>query len=279
VQAAATIREFEFTDADFGKVRELARRSIGISLAASKRELVYGRLARRLRHLGLSSFAEYLGRLEDSGGAELEQFCNALTTNLTAFFRERHHFDFLARAVLPVLQQRNARTRRIRIWSAGCATGEEAYSIAMVVRETLGGPPDWDLRILATDVDSSVLARATSGIYDSERLESVEPVRRERWFRPVAGGRRLAVQPELRALIAFRQLNLVGTWPMRGTFDVIFCRNVIIYFDKATQRHVISRMAGLQRAGDHLVLGHSESLLGVADCYEAAGRTIYTRLG
>jgi chemotaxis protein methyltransferase CheR len=276
--APAATREFQFTDADFCKVRELVRGSIGISLADSKRELVYGRLARRVRHLGLGSFAEYLACLEAGAEAELEQFCNAITTNLTAFFRERHHFEFLARDVLPALLRRNARSRRIRIWSAGCSTGEEPYSIAMVVRETLGGLSGWDLRILATDVDSSVLAHAKTGIYDAERFERAEGLRRDRWFRPVAGGRRHEAGPELKALIAFRRLNLIEPWPMRGPFDVIFCRNVIIYFDKETQRDVVGRMAGLQRDGDHLILGHSESLLNVTDRYGLASRTIHRRV-
>jgi chemotaxis protein methyltransferase CheR len=276
--ASAATREFKFTDADFSKVRELVRRSIGISLAESKRELVYGRLVRRLRHLGLDSFTEYLSRLEGDSEAELEQFCNALTTNLTAFFRERHHFDYLARGILPGLLQRNAKSRRIRIWSAGCSTGEEAYSIAIVVREVLGDLAGWDLRILASDVDSSVLAHASAGIYDGERFERIETGRRERWFRTQAGGRRHEARPELKSLIAFRRLNLIESWPMRGTFDVIFCRNVIIYFDKPTQRDIVARMAELQRDGDHLILGHSESLLSVTNRYALEGQTIHRRI-
>jgi chemotaxis protein methyltransferase CheR len=274
--APAETREFEFTDVDFRRVRELVRGTIGISLAESKRELVYGRLVRRVRHLGCGSFAEYLDCLEP-GDAELEQFCNAITTNLTAFFRERHHFEFLAQAVLPALLQRNAWSRRIRIWSAGCSTGEEPYSIAMVVRETLGDLGGWDLRILATDVDSNVLAQAQSGIYDAARFEGIGNPRRERWFVAAPGGRGHEARPELKQLIAFRRLNLIEPWPMRGPFDVIFCRNVIIYFDKETQRDIVGRMAGLQREGDHLILGHSESLLNVTDRYRPEGQTIHTR--
>ena len=275
---AAASREFEFTDADFQRIRSLVRNSIGIALAESKRELVYGRLVRRVRQLGLASFTQYLARLEDGTDGELEQFCNAITTNLTAFFRERHHFEFLARELLPQLLQTNAASRRIRIWSAGCSTGEEPYSIAMVVRETLGELAGWDLRILATDVDSSVLAQAAAGVYEAERVERLERERRSRWFVAAPGRQGYEIQPALRRLIAFRRLNLIEPWPMRGPFDVIFCRNVIIYFDKETQRDIIGRMAGLQRAGDHLILGHSESLLSVTDRYGLEGQTIHRKL-
>lgn len=271
-------REYAFTDADFRKVRELVRELIGISLSESKRELVYGRLVRRVRQLGLSSFQEYLGCLESGGGGELEQLCNAITTNLTAFFRERHHFEELARTILPSILRRNAATRRVRIWSAGCSTGEEPYSIAMTVRQTLGELAGWDLRILATDVDSSVLAHAAAGLYDPGRFERVEPVCRDRWFARDPGGR-YAARDELKQLISFRRLNLLEAWPMRGPFDIIFCRNVIIYFERDLQRDIIGRMAPLQKGGDHLILGHSESLLGVSDKYALSGRTIHRRVG
>jgi chemotaxis protein methyltransferase CheR len=147
----------------------------------------------------------------------------------------------------------------------------------MAVRETLGDLGDWDLRILATDVDSNVLAQAQSGMYDAERFERIGSPRRERWFAPAAGGRCQEARPELKRLIAFRRLNLIEPWPMRGPFDVIFCRNVIIYFDKETQRDIVGRMAGLQREGDHLILGHSESLLNVSDRYGPEGQTIHRR--
>lgn len=278
VVAASPEREYAFTDADFRKVRELVRELIGISLSESKRELVYGRLVRRVRQLGLSSFREYLGGLERGGGGELEQLCNAITTNLTAFFRERHHFEELARTLLPSIMRRNAATRRVRIWSAGCSTGEEPYSIAMTVRQTLGELAGWDLRILATDVDSSVLAHAAAGFYEPGRLERVEPLCRERWFvRDPAG--RYEARAELKQLISFRRLNLMEAWPMRGPFDIIFCRNVIIYFEKDLQRDIIGRMALLQKGGDHLILGHSESLLGVSDQYALSGRTLHRRVG
>jgi chemotaxis protein methyltransferase CheR len=277
VALAPPEREYAFTDADFRRVRELLRGVTGISLSDSKRELVYGRLVRRVRQLGLGSFHEYLNGLQARGGGELEHFCNALTTNLTAFFRERHHFEELARTILPALRRRSAAARRVRIWSAGCSTGEEPYSIAMTVCETLGDLAGWDLRILATDVDSSVLAQAAAGRYEPGRLECVESARRDRWFARVPGGHYEA-RAELKRLISFKRLNLIEAWPMRGPFDVIFCRNVIIYFERDTQRDIIGRVAQLQRAGDHLILGHSESLLGVTDQYALAGRTLHQRV-
>lgn len=276
-QPVNSVREFEFTAGDFQRIRTLLYQHAGITLADSKRELVYGRLVRRLRQLRLASFSDYLELVDAGGSAEIQQFCNALTTNLTAFFREQHHFDWLAQTCLPALLTRNAAARRIRIWSAGCSTGEEPYSIAMTLLEALGDLRGWDIRILATDIDSEVLARAQQGVYDAERVARMDSRRLARWFR--ADGARHAVVPELRSLIAFRQLNLIADWPFKGPFDVIFCRNVIIYFDKDTQRRIIGHMAAMQRAGDHLVLGHSESLLGVSSDYEPAGQTIHKKVG
>ncbi|HEX4024594.1 MAG TPA: protein-glutamate O-methyltransferase CheR [Steroidobacteraceae bacterium] len=273
----ALLREYEFSDEDFQRVRRLVREQIGISLAESKRELVYGRLSRRLRALGLNDFHTYLKHIEDQNTDELQQLCNAITTNLTAFFRERHHFDFLAGELLPALERNNADSRRIRIWSAGCSTGEEAYSIAMVVLEKLGHLRDWDIRILATDVDTAVLKQARRGVYSGERLEKVDSERLLRWFTRIGDTNHYRVCPEVKQLVAFKFLNMVGNWPMRGPFDIIFCRNVVIYFDRDTQREIISRMASLQGAGDHLVLGHSESLLDVSTQYRLANQTIYRR--
>jgi chemotaxis protein methyltransferase CheR len=272
----ALLREYEFSDQDFQRVRALVREQIGISLADSKRELVYGRLSRRLRALGLTGFHSYL-RLIEHNTDELQQLCNAITTNLTAFFRERHHFDYLTQELLPALERDNADSRRIRIWSAGCSTGEEAYSIAMVLLESLGHLRDWDIRILATDVDTGVLKQARRGVFSGERLEKVDSGRLVRWFTRIGDTNHYRVCPPIKQLVAFKFLNMVGEWPMHGPFDVIFCRNVVIYFDRDTQRQIISRMAALQRAGDHLVLGHSESLLDVSTQYRLANQTIYRR--
>jgi chemotaxis protein methyltransferase CheR len=273
----ALLREYAFSDEDFQQIRRLVKERIGIHLAAGKRELVYGRLSRRLRALGISGFSEYLRRLEQDGGEELQQFCNAITTNLTAFFREAHHFRFLARELLPVLQRDNADTRRLRIWSAGCSSGEEPWSIGMVLLEQLGALRQWDMRILATDVDTGMLGKARRATYAGERLQKIEGERLLRWFEATAEPHQYRVCEELRQLVSFKALNLVGAWPMRGPFDVIFCRNVLMYFSRETQREIVRRMAGLQRAGDYLILGHSESLLDVSTQYRLAGQTIYRR--
>jgi chemotaxis protein methyltransferase CheR len=272
----APTEEFQLSDEEFHEIRRVVHRTTGIALADTKRHLVYGRLARRLRALEIDTFREYLQRIEQDA-EELEEFCNAITTNLTFFFREGHHFQYLSSTVLPMLQKQNAASRRIRIWSAGCSTGEEPYSIACCVLETLGSLRDWDIKILATDLDSKVLAHGQTGVYGADRLDKVDRARRDRWFVPQNGGAQWSARDELRRLISFKRLNLMETWPVKGPFDVIFCRNVVIYFDKPTQRVVFGRMADLQRPGGHLFIGHSESLFNVCDRYELIGQTTYRK--
>lgn len=272
--------EFEFSDRDFQHVRQIINRIAGISLADGKRELVYSRLSRRLRYLGLSRFEDYCQLLEtDESNAELGEFVNALTTNLTSFFRESHHFDFLAKELLPALiRERNASDRRIRIWSAGCSTGEEPYSIAMVLRETLP-TAGWDVKILATDLDSNVLATAERGVYEESRVKDISEIRLRRWFQKGRGEQSglVRVVPMLRELITFRRLNLMEDWPMRGPFDIVFCRNVVIYFDKPTQRVLFERFADQLIDQGYLFVGHSESLFKVTDRFVPLGKTIYQR--
>jgi chemotaxis protein methyltransferase CheR len=270
-------RDYPFSEQNFARVRALVYAQIGIALAENKRALVYGRLSRRLRALRLTDFDSYLNLLERGGGADLQHFHNAITTNLTSFFRERHHFEYLATQLLPALEPRGAQARRLRIWSAGCSSGEEPYSIAMVLRETLGELRDWDVRILATDVDSNVLDQARTGCYDAERLERLGEARVRRWFSREAGAERYRICDEIKSLVSFKALNLVQDWPMRGKFAAIFCRNVVIYFDRDTQRRIFARMQALQRAGDHLFLGHAESLLGISSDYRLVGQTIYRK--
>ena len=277
--AIAGIADFELTDAQFHRIRALVREHTGIALSDGKRQLVYGRLSRRLRALKLGSFREYLELLERGVANELEEFTNAITTNLTSFFREPHHFEYLATDVLPQIVARDAGVRRARIWCCAASTGEEPYSIGMVLREAAPLLRGFDIKVLATDLDSAVLATAANGIYNAERLTSVGSTRASRFFRKGSGAHagQFRVQDELRSLITFKQLNLMQQWPVRGPFDAIFCRNVIIYFDKDTQRALFARMAALQRPGDILFLGHSESLYRVSDQYELVGRTIYRR--
>ncbi|HUO95525.1 MAG TPA: protein-glutamate O-methyltransferase CheR [Steroidobacteraceae bacterium] len=275
--SAAAHREFQLSDREFDEIRRLVREHTGIALADSKRELVYSRLVRRLRRLSLATFAEYLALLARGEPAELEEFTNAITTNLTSFFREGHHFEFLADTVLPALERRNAASRRLRIWSAGCSTGEEPYSIAVALQEAMGRFRGWDIKILATDLDSNVVAHAQTGEYREDRFEKVSAARRERYFPQLRPGV-FGAAPSLKSLITFRQLNLMHAWPFRGPFDVIFCRNVVIYFDKQTQRELFDRMADLQRNDDHLFIGHSESLFKVSDRYQLIGKTIYRKV-
>jgi chemotaxis protein methyltransferase CheR len=273
--------EFEFADQDFQRIRRIINDIAGISLADGKRELVYSRLSRRLRHLGLRRFDEYCHLLETGGNdnAELGEFVNALTTNLTSFFRESHHFEFLAAELLPALiRERGTGNRRIRVWSAGCSTGEEPYTIAMVLRETLP-KVGWDVKILATDLDSNVLATAERGVYEASRVKDLPEARLRRWFQKGQGAQagQVRVAQELRELITFRRLNLMDDWPMRGPFDIVFCRNVVIYFDKPTQRVLFERFADLLVDQGHLFVGHSESLFKVTERFVPLGKTIYQR--
>lgn len=271
------VREFGLTAGEYSEICRLVRTHTGITLSDNKRELVYSRLTRRLRKLQLKTFRQYIELLATGDPTELEEFTNAITTNLTAFFREDHHFDHLIDEVLPELVEKNAATRRIRIWSAGCSTGEEPYSIAIALHENLSRFPNWDIKILATDLDSNVLAHAGAGIYANDRVEKMRPDRLKSCFNRTADGRWTMAQ-SLKNLITFKQLNLMHDWPMRGPFDVIFCRNVVIYFDKPTQRELFDRMANMQVGGAHLFIGHSESLFKVTERYKLIGRTVYQKV-
>ena len=272
-------QEFEFTDAEFKRLREIVHARTGIALSEAKRELVYGRLARRLRKLKMQSFAEYCQLVETGEPAELEELTNAITTNLTSFFREGYHFEQLAAEALPQIESKRAATRRLRLWSAGCSTGEEPYSLAVVLSEAMGRLANWDVKLLATDIDSKVVATAAEGVYAAERFKGVPAERVKKWFPPAAGRPGFSTaSTELKSLITFKQLNLLDPWPMRGPFDVIFCRNVVIYFDKPTQRRLFDRMADLQEPGGWLFIGHSENLLNVTRRYKLVGRTVYRRV-
>jgi chemotaxis protein methyltransferase CheR len=277
--ASSRQREFAFHEQDFQALRSLVKSLTGINLTEQKRELVYGRLTRRLRALGLNSFAQYRQLLAGEE-RELTELCNAITTNLTAFFREPHHFQYLREQWLGPLLGNARAGRRLRIWSAGCSTGEEPYSIAMTVLETLPHPGSWDVRILATDLDSEVLQRARRGLYAPERTANLSRERLQRFFieRPEGRATVHQVAPQLASLVTFKQLNLMHPLPMKGPLDVIFCRNVVIYFDKDTQRDLFARIGRLQRPGDLLFLGHSESLFKVCDSYGLIGKTVYRRV-
>jgi chemotaxis protein methyltransferase CheR len=271
--------EFEFTDTEFKRLREIVHARTGIALSEAKRELVYGRLARRLRKLKLSSFAQYCELVEGVDSGELQELTNAITTNLTSFFRENYHFEQLAAEALPQVAAKRSATRRMRLWSAGCSTGEEPYSLAIVLREAMARMPNWDIKLLATDIDSKVVATAAEGVYAEDRFKGIPAERIRNWFPPAVGRPTFcAATDALKALITFKQLNLLDPWPMKGPFDIIFCRNVVIYFDKETQRGLFDRMADLQEPGGWLFIGHSENLLNVTRRYKLVGRTVYRRV-
>lgn len=272
-------REFALRDSDFQFITKLIHEQAGIFMGKNKRELVYSRITRRLRELKLKSFDEYCQLLQDkeAGEAEMEHFINALTTNLTSFFREPHHFDYLEKVLLPTLVQTKSE-RKLRIWSAGCSSGEEAYSIAMIASEII--PRGWDLLILATELDSKILAEAETGIYPITRTNSISKSRLKKWFNRGNGQNegQIRVKPELRSMIRFRHLNLLHPWPFKGRFDIIFCRNVVIYFDKDIQRRLFDRFADSLVEGGHLFIGHSESLFQKTDRFSLLGNTVYRKV-
>jgi chemotaxis protein methyltransferase CheR len=264
-------KEFIFTPQDFERIRAMLYQHSGIKLSDSKKDMVYSRLGRRLRATGLKSFQDYLARLEQGRSDEWEAFINSLTTNLTAFFREPHHFPLLKEHALTL------RKRPFRVWCSAASTGEEPYTIAMTLVEAFGTfkPP---IEIIATDIDTNVLKQAKTGVYTLERVEKLPQQILKSFFLKGTGSNagRVQVRRELRDLISFSQLNLQSnSWAVNGTFDVIFCRNVLIYFDKDTQYGILKRFAPLLDAHGLLFAGHSESLHHAADLYKLRGKTVY----
>jgi len=272
-------REFAFSDADFRSLVQLAREQAGIALSDSKRNLVYTRVSRRLRALGFTAFRDYRAYLSENAG-ELERFINALSTNLTKFFRESHHFDhFRSHVVTPFINNARGGDGRFRVWSAGCSTGEEPYSIACVLAHEIPAGARHDIRVLATDIDTDVLGKAARGVYPADAFESVPPRYRD-CFEPAGDARNaedLRATEDIRSLIAFRRLNLIEPWPFRGKFDAIFCRNVMIYFDNATKASLIERFIQRINPGGFLYIGHSESFHGSHPELQLVGRTTYRR--
>ncbi|MHB1188882.1 CheR family methyltransferase [Thiobacillus sp.] len=262
---------FEFTPRDFARVRTLIYKQAGISLSESKQEMVYSRLARRLRARKMNTFEEYLDDLESGrNSGEWEAFTNALTTNLTSFFREAHHFPILAEHVKKVKAP-------LSIWCSAASTGEEPYTIAMTVCEAFGTltPP---VSIVATDIDTNVLETASNGVYPIDRIEKMAQDRVKRFFQRGKGDSAglVRVRPELRQLITFRPLNLLASsWPVSGPFDVVFCRNVMIYFDKPTQGRILERFVPLMKPEGLLFAGHSENFMYASDAFKLRGKTVY----
>ncbi len=265
-------REFKFTAEDFKQIQQMIYSRAGISLGQTKQDMVYSRLARRLRATGLRSFHEYLELLASNDELEWEAFINSLTTNLTSFYREQHHFPMLAEHAL-----KQSELHRISLWCCASSTGEEPYSMAMTLVNAFGSftPP---VTIIASDLDTNVLAKAEAGVYPMERVEKLPAAQLKKFFLKGTGAHEglVRVKPELQALITFKQINLLeGQWPIQGPLDAIFCRNVMIYFDKETQLKILKRFAPLLQPDGLLFAGHSESFLNAAHIFTLRGKSVY----
>ncbi len=272
-------KEFLMTTEDFHYIRDVVYSTCGIVLGEHKKEMVYSRIARRIRALRLTDCKAYLSYMDSNKEQEFSNFINAITTNLTSFFRESHHFDYLTETLVPELKELHKKDRRIRIWSAGCSTGEEPYSIAMTLADHFKRP-NWDLKILATDLDSNVLEKAKKGIYTSESVTGLNKDSTKNWFLHDKSNQHCKVNDHLRSYIHFKRLNLLAKWPVKGPFDIIFCRNVVIYFDQPTKDTLFDRYSSMLRKGGYLILGHSESMnLKKQTQFKSLGKTIYQNLG
>lgn len=271
--------EFPFTRDDFRRIAALLHAMAGITLVESKATLVYSRVAKRLRALRLTSFSDYCDLVAgDQGLEERQAMLAALTTNVTRFFREPHHFEHLRTRVLEPLADAVRAGRRLRIWSAGCSSGQEPYSIAMTVLDVLPDAPRLDVRILATDIDPNVVATAREAVYAEELIEPIPAPQRSRWLERRPDGD-WAVNSAARSLVTARELNLMEPWPMKGPFDAIFCRNVVIYFDEPTQERMWNRFAPLLSPGGRLYVGHSERVAFAGSRFVTDGLTTYRAPG
>ena len=266
-------REFAWTDADFDRVQAMIYKRAGISLHDGKHAMVYSRLSRRLRDTGHQSFREYLSWLESSDGPEWQEFVNALTTNLTSFFREQHHFEIFTNH----LKSKPSSTHW-QVWCSAASTGEEPYSIVMTALEALGAR--CNVALTASDIDSKVLATAAQGVYRLDNMKGVDAARLQRFFLRGKGGNdgMVRVKPELTAMIKFLMVNLIrDDWPFKEPFDVVFCRNVMIYFDAPTQRGVLERIHKVMKPGGLLFVGHAENFSDSRDLFVLKGKTVYER--
>jgi len=271
--------EFAFTDADFRKISAMVHGDAGIALPESKATLVYSRLAKRLRALGLTTFKDYCALVSGVEGVdERQKMLAALTTNVTRFFREPHHFEHLKQTLLPPLLDAVRRGGKVRIWSAACSSGQEPFSIAMTILSLMPDAAQRDIKVLATDIDPNMVAEGRGGTYAEHLLEGIPPEYRKRWT-VGAGGDRVRMSDDLRALVTFNELNLIGDWPMKGRFDAIFCRNVAIYFEDETQARLWNRFAPLIQPNGALYIGHSERIQGPAvSAFKPDGVTTYRKL-
>ena len=272
--------EFAFTAGDLDAIVRIMMAETGISLNGAKANLIYSRLAKHVRRLGLRSFEQYCALIQSSeGNHERHEMIAALTTNVTRFFREAHHFEHMREKILPGLIARARAGERIRLWSSAASTGQEAYSMALILLGAMPDAPRYDIRILATDIDAHVLKTAEEGCYEESQLDLVPAALRKAWFAP-AGKGMVRVNDTLRSLVSFKRLNLIGEWPMRGKFQIIFCRNVVIYFELITQEKIWTRMTPLLDENGALYIGHSERISGPAEkLLRNDGITIYRKAG
>lgn len=278
------ITTLKLNDAEFSSIQKMVLENTGISLSSSKKELVKRRFTPRLKALGLVSFSAYIKYVKSNFENEITNFSNSITTNLTSFFREKHHYDYLRETAIPVILKRNKLSKKLRIWSAGCSTGQEAYCLAMTLRNSIPDFDRWDVKILATDLDEKCLNTAREGVYAAEGFDKVSETLMGQYFDEEEGivnhtkKKLLRANSELKKMITFNKLNLMNSWPMKGKFDVIFCRNVFIYFDRDVQYGLVKRYSELQNSGSYLCLGHSETVADPASVsYKLMGKTLYIK--
>jgi len=261
------------TDKEFATFQRLTREATGIQIGENKRSMIYSRFARRLRAKKMQSFTAYLELLASPNSPEYDFFINTVTTNLTFFFREANHFDYLANTVLPAIAAEGRPGRKLKVWSSASSSGQEPYSLAMILAESpaVGG---WTNRLLATDIDTDMVNRTYQGIYSEGELRGLDDIRKKRWLEKLADGR-YQVSDELREMMVCKQLNLFHRWPIKPPVDIIFCRNVLIYFDRPDQLKIVEGFHRIQRPGDYLFLGHSESSREITTLYRAVSNTVY----
>jgi len=271
-------REFLFTEKDFNYLRKIANEHSGITVSDDKYDMYYARIAKRVRALGLNDFSEYCSYLKNNEEKEFTNFINSITTNLTSFFREKMHFDYMVSNIIPEFKQKYSGTKKLRVWCAAASTGEEPYTIALTLAEQFD-LKQWDISFLATDIDSNVLATAKQGIYEAQRVANVPPKSRKRWFKNGTGENEgtVRVVKELRDMVSFKRLNLIQEWPLKKKLDLIICRNVFIYFDGPTKEMILERFYDLLVDGGYLILGHSESIHSMSNEYKTMGHTIYKK--
>ncbi|MCK5880994.1 MAG: protein-glutamate O-methyltransferase CheR [Sinobacterium sp.] len=271
--------EMDLNSKNFNFITNRVYAVCGITLNESKFEMVRRRLTNRIKSLGMTGFDQYLSYLDKNNKEEEPFFINSITTNFTSFFRENHHFEYIENVLIPMWLKEKRHDRQIKIWSAGCSSGEEPYTIAMTLMKHQAQLAGWDIKILATDIDTNILDKAREGCYLKEKNESLPPGIKKNFFNMGSKtDKTMRINDDVKKMIHFKRLNFLDTWPMKKHYDLIFCRNVIIYFDKETQATILKKFSQRQTAGSHLFIGHSESLYGMDTDYDLIGKAIYKKV-